>query len=279
MKIVTSVIPAAGFGTRFLPYTKVVPKELLPLIDKPVIHYVVDESVRSDVHSICIVSNERKRSISDYFSRDEKLESFLRAHDKMHRLDELNSLIDAIDLHFVDQDKPCGFADAVARCRTLIGDSYFGIMLPDDIICSQEPGLAQLIRVAREQSASVIAVQDVGKERIQNYGAVAIKRQVNDSLFEIASLHEKPRRGEEPSTLGVIGRYIMAPAIFESIDQCSFDTQEVMFTEAVNTMIDRGHPVYAYCIEGDRYDVGTPDGFAATVESFSRQCCGTHWRV
>ena len=271
MKIRIGVIPAAGLGTRFLPFTKSVPKELLPIMNKPSIQYIVEECHASGIDSLCLVISERKQALKQYLTHDPFLENHLIQHNKHHPLTELNELIDTMSFSYVLQDNPRGLGHAISMTRDHIGDQPFGVLLPDDIIASPTPALAQLIAVAQEFNATVIAVQEVPREQAASYGMVAIKRPLNDHVFEVSHLVEKPKPEDAPSNFAIIGRYILSPRIFEMLDKTNAGAGgEIQLTDALDLLARAGEPVLACKISGTRFDVGVPHGWIKAVEYYSQ---------
>jgi UTP--glucose-1-phosphate uridylyltransferase len=238
MLITKAIIPAAGRGLRFLPATKAIPKELLPLIDKPAIQYVVEEGISSGIKDFVFVTNKDKRAIVDHFSED-------------------------FPINFVDvrQSQRLGLGHAVWTARHAVGDSHIAIMLPDDIFMGVDPGIGQLIKVAIQEKCSVVAVQEVSRSEVGRYGIVDVKKQFSPNLFQLRDVIEKPAPDEAPSCLAIVGRYILAPTIFEALEQTgSGAIGEVQLTDGIQKMILGGEKVFAYKIKGTRYDAGTPFG-------------------
>lgn len=272
MKIRIGVIPAAGLGTRFLPFTKSVPKELLPIMNKPAIEYIIQEGRSSGLDSFCIITSDRKEALKHYLTHDASLEDFLARHGKDHALAELNKLINETTFSFVNQDNPRGLGHAISLARDIVGDNYFGVLLPDDIIAGPIPGLEQLIAVAQEFKATVIAVQEVPREQSSSYGMVAIKRTLKENVFEVDHLVEKPKPEDAPSNLAIIGRYILSPRIFEMLAKTDVGSGgEIQLTDAIDLLARAGEPVLACKISGTRFDVGTPNGWVKAIEYFARE--------
>lgn len=270
MKIRIGVIPAAGLGTRFLPFTKSVPKELLPIINKPSIQYIVEECHGSGINSVCIITSDRKNALKHYLTRDVALEEYLTYHKKHEALQELNTLIDATTFNYVMQDNPRGLGHAISLTRDQIGDNYFGVLLPDDLIANQTPALAQLIAVAEEFQATVIAVQEVPLEQSSSYGMVAIKQAINDHVFEVAHLVEKPKPEDAPSNFAIIGRYVLSPRIFEMLEKTKPGAGgEIQLTDALDLLARSGERVLACKVAGTRFDVGVPHGWLKAIEYYA----------
>jgi len=262
MKITKAIVPAAGHGTRFLPYTKAVPKEMVPLLNKPAIQYIVQEIANSGLNECIMITASHKQAIAKHFGKAPELEAFLKEKNKLNLLDELNALIRSVKIDYINQDEAKGLGHAVARARETIGNEFFGILLPDDIMISAEPGIKQLIDIAQKENASVIAVQEVSKESISSYGVIAFDKQLSNDLFQIKTVIEKPAAQNAPSNLAIIGRYILSPQIFKALDEVSPAANgEIQLTDGIARMIVDGQKVLAYKIQGTRHDVGTPVGW------------------
>lgn len=263
MKISKVIIPAAGLGTRFLPFTKAVPKELLPIINTPAIQYVVQEALDSKVSEILLITSKGKDALINYFDADQKLEESLYKKDRLNFIGHLNNIMKSAHFVAIRQGEPKGLGHAVAMARNLIDqDEYVGIMLPDDVIMGAEPALGQLIAHAQKHNASVIAVQRVPKSEISQYGCISIKQEIEPGLFEMASVVEKPKVEDAPSDLAIIGRYVLHPSLFPSIDAITpLAKDEIQLTDAMNDMVTKGHKIYAYEVKGTRYDLGRPMGW------------------
>lgn len=272
MQIRISVIPAAGLGTRFLPLTKSVPKELLPILNKPSIQYILDETHASGINELCIITSERKYALQHYLSHDLELEAQLARNNKLGALSEINALIDTTRFHYVVQHDPKGLGHAVSLAREIVNDNFFGVLLPDDIIASETPGLAQLIAVAQEHNATVVGVQEVPLSQTSSYGMIAIKNVINDHTFSVSHLVEKPKPEEAPSNLAIIGRYVLSPRIFEMLEKTQAGKGgEIQLTDALDLLARSGEPVLACRIAGNRFDVGVPQGWVKAVEYYARQ--------
>ncbi|MEX0671977.1 MAG: UTP--glucose-1-phosphate uridylyltransferase [Candidatus Babeliales bacterium] len=267
MDISKAIIPAAGLGTRLLPFTKSIPKEMMPLLTKPAIHYILEEGIKSGIKEYAIVTSAGKHSLQDYFDHDPALEHYLKTRNKMEAVAEIDRIIRAVSLMYVRQPEPLGVADAIWRARHMIGKEYFGVMFPDDIIIGKESGLDQLIRIARQEKGSVIAVQEVPMEYIGSYGVVEVKKNLTQNLFQISTLVEKPAVKDAPSNLAIVGRYVLSHKIFPAIEEISgyaLET-EIGLTDAIGAMIRSGEKVFAYKLHGRRYDIGTPLGWLKGV--------------
>lgn len=264
MNISTIVIPAAGFGTRFLPFTKTVPKELLPLINKPALQEVVEEGVRSGIHNFCIIISEEKRAIQNYFSHNKKLEAALSLTGKSALLDGINQLIDQCTFSYPLQHEMKGLGHAILMAQDYVNKDYFGVMLPDDIIVGEQPCMQQLIEVAQREQAAVIAVMEVPQEEICAYGSIKIGTTLRDDLVEVVDIIEKPTPEEAFSNLAIIGRYVLPTAIFDAIKAITPQSSgEIQLTDAITHLAQNGHKVLAYKIKGKRFDIGRPAGWLA----------------
>jgi UTP--glucose-1-phosphate uridylyltransferase len=262
MKIKKAVIPAAGLGTRFLPYTKSIPKEMLPILEKPSIQLILEEGLASDITDFIVIANDDKQALKNFLSHQPKLEDELAERDKLNLLDSLNTIIDAAQFEFVPQPKALGLGHAILQTKEAVGNEYFGIFLPDEIMIGDIPALAQLITVAQKYNASVIGVLEVPHEKVSSYGIIAIKEQLEDGIFDIAQLVEKPSVDQAPSNLAIVGRYILSPRIFSSLENTKPGAgNEIQLTDGIADMMRNGERVIAYVIKTSRYDVGNPLGW------------------
>ncbi len=266
MKARKAVFPAAGLGTRFLPATKAQPKEMLPLVDKPMIQYVVEEAVASGLSEIIIVTGRGKRAIEDHFDSAFELEYYLNDRGKTDELTQIKTISELASVSYVRQREPLGLGHAILCARSLVGDEPFAVFLGDDIIAAQVPCMRQLLDVSARQQAPVIAVQRVPQHQIHQYGVIKA-RQVESRVYEILDLVEKPKAKDAPSDLAIIGRYVLPPEIFEILAGTKPDARgEIQLTDALRTLRAR-RPMYAVEFEGRRYDTGDKLGFLkATVE-------------
>ena len=262
MQITKAVIPAAGFGTRFLPLTKVVPKEMLPLLNKPAIQNIIEEGIDSHITDFFIVTRDEKSEIANHFKKAPKLEKILQEKNKLHLLKSIDTVIKKAHVEYINQPEPLGLGHAILMARDAIGPHYFGVFLPDDIIIGHIPALAQLITVAQKYNASVIGVQEVPIERISCYGVVATKKEIEPGVFEITRLVEKPKQEDAPSNLAIVGRYILSPNIFDAIEATKNTTPgEIQLTDAIDYLLKKGEKILACTIKGTRYDLGMPLGW------------------
>jgi len=262
MKIEKAVIPAAGLGTRFLPYTKAIPKEMLPILEKPSIQLIVEEGLASFITNFIIIANNDKQAIAQHFSHQPKLEEDLASRGKATLLEHLNTIIDSCNFSFVPQPQALGLGHAVLQAKNAIGNEYFGIFLPDEIMIGPDPALAQLIRVAEKYNASVLGVLEVPKEKVSSYGIVGIKKQLEENVFDVKELIEKPSIDQAPSNLAIVGRYVLSPRIFASLENTKPGAgNEIQLTDGIADMLRNGERVLAYTLKTSRYDVGNPLGW------------------
>jgi len=261
--ITKAIIPAAGLGTRFLPITKAIPKEMLPLLNKPAIQYIIEEGLASGITNFSLVTSKDKQAIADYFDYSPELSLFLKERGKSDLLTGLDRIIRNANFTYVRQPEPLGLGHAVWMARHTIGKEYFGIFLPDDIMINKkDPGLLQLIKIARQEKGSVIAVQEVPAECVSSYGVIAIKKQITPNLFQVSHMVEKPAQKDAPSNLAIIGRYVLSHKIFDSLNEIStYAEGELQLTDGISHMMKNNEKVFAYKIQGTRYDIGTPMGW------------------
>ena len=261
-----AVFPAAGLGTRFLPATKAQPKEMLPLVDRPLIQYVVEEARDAGIERIVIVTGRGKNAIEDHFDTTPELEWLLQERGKDELLDETRKVSELMPVSYVRQKQALGLGHAVLQAKDLVGRQSFAVMLGDDIVDSDEPCIGQMIRLHERRGNPVIALQEVPKAETRHYGIVAGKRS-GDRVVEISDMVEKPSPDKAPSNLAIIGRYILPPEIFDILEETRSDVGgEIQLTSALHTLLSRG-PIDGYLFEGKRYDAGDKLGFLkATVE-------------
>ena len=258
------IIPAAGIGSRFLPITKSIPKEMLPLSNKPAIQYIVQEALDANIESMLIVLSPEKTVIIDYFSCNHHLDKVLKEQNKEEYTEGLNKILAKAQFQYFIQNQPKGLANALLHARAAIDeDEFFAVSLPDDIIFGTPPEIQNLKELAEREQATVIAVQEVPREQISSYGVVAIEKQLSDNAYQISSLVEKPPADEAPSNLAIVGRYIFSQKLFQYIEKTppSKTHGEVLLPETINLMIQNNEKVLAYKIQGTRYDIGTPEGW------------------
>ncbi len=284
MKVRKAVIPAAGMGTRFLPATKAQPKEMLALVDKPIIQYGVEEALAAGCDQVIIVTSRGKQSIEDHFDVSYELEKMLEARGKIDLLRLVHGISDMVHVAYVRQKETLGLGDAVLTARELVGDEPFAVLLPDDVVDAQIPCLKQMIEVFDETQSSVIATQIVEGEAISAYGVLDVKPtdgRFKGKLFEIQNMVEKPALKDAPSDLAIIGRYVLTPAVFETLSQTQKGSGgEVQLTDGIKLLLKKER-VYAYVFEGKRHDAGDKLGFLkATVElALKRKDLGEPFRL
>jgi UTP--glucose-1-phosphate uridylyltransferase len=268
MNIRKAIIPAAGLGTRFLPATKAMPKEMLPIVDKPTIQYIVEEAVESGIEDIIIVTGKGKRAIEDHFDHSFELEQNLLEKGKLDLLNEVRKSSKIADIHYIRQKEARGLGHAIWCARKFIGNEPFAVLLGDDIVQAEKPCLKQMIEQYEQCGASIIGVQQVPDEEVSRYGIVAGER-VQDRLYRVNHLVEKPKREEAPSNVAIMGRYILSPDIFDILEnQAPGAGGEIQLTDAI-AELNRSETVYAYDFEGTRYDVGEKLGFIKTTLEFA----------
>lgn len=266
-----AVFPAAGLGTRFLPATKAMPKEMLPIVDKPIIQYGVEEALRSGIQNIIMVTGRGKQAIEDHFDVSFELENLLETRCKKELLEIVRGISDMINVSYIRQKEALGLGHAVLRSMELVGDEPFAVVLADDVIDADPPCLRQLMNVHGFYGASVIAVMEVPRENISSYGCIAAEPVSHNGsvgrLYRITDLVEKPKPADAPSNLAIIGRYVLTPEIFHSLQTIDPGAGgEIQLTDALRHLL-RSRPIYAYRFEGTRYDAGDKLGFLkATVE-------------
>lgn len=262
MDVIKAVIPAAGLGTRFLPFTKAVPKEMLPLLNKPAIQYIIEEGLASEINDFIIVTSRDKQAIVNHFDPNLELELLLKERNKVDLLESLKRITRQTNFTYVRQSEPRGLGHAIWTARRTIGKEYFGIFLPDDIIISKNAALGQLIKVARQEKASVVAITEVPVEQVSSYGIIGIKKQITPNLFQVSQLVEKPDQKDAPSNLAIIGRYVLSHKIFSALEEIEADEhEELQLTDAISQMIHNNEKVFAVKVQGMRYDIGNPIGW------------------
>ncbi|WP_338553995.1 UTP--glucose-1-phosphate uridylyltransferase GalU [Paenibacillus sp. KS-LC4] len=267
MKVTKAIIPAAGLGTRFLPATKAMPKEMLPVLDKPTIQYIVEEAVKSGIEEIIIVTGKGKRSIEDHFDNAFELEANLLKNEKLHLLEKVQE-ISKVDIHYIRQKEPKGLGHAIWCARKFIGNEPFAVLLGDDIVKGDTPCTKQLIDAFEQTGKSVIGVQHVPDKETTRYGIID-PSEVNDRFIKVNNLVEKPKLGTAPSNFAIMGRYVLTPEVFNLIEQQEAGAgQEIQLTDALQKL-NQAQDVLAYLFEGRRYDVGEIPGFILTNVEFA----------
>ncbi|MBF8984843.1 UTP--glucose-1-phosphate uridylyltransferase GalU [Lutibacter sp. B2] len=266
MKVRKAIIPAAGLGTRFLPATKAQPKEMLPIVDKPTLQYIIEEAVASGIEEILIITGRNKKSIEDHFDKSIELELELEKKGKTEQLEEVRKISEMVNIHYIRQKEPKGLGHAIHCAKSFIGNEPFAVLLGDDIVDAQKPCLKQMIEVYNEYKTTVLGVQEVAIEDVSKYGIVDGKF-IEDGVYKVKNLVEKPKKEEAPSNVAILGRYIITPEIFEILENTTPGAGgEIQLTDGLKTLAER-QAMYAYVFEGKRYDVGNKLGFLqATVE-------------
>lgn len=266
MKVKKAIIPAAGLGTRFLPATKAQPKEMLPVVDKPTIQYIVEEAIASGIEEILIITGRNKKSIEDHFDKSIELELELERSGKAELLELVRDISDMVDIHYIRQKEPRGLGHAIHCAKTFVGNEPFAVLLGDDIVDSETPCLKQLIDCYSEYKTTILGVQTVANENVSKYGIVD-GIHIEDKVYKVKDLVEKPSVEEAPSNVAILGRYIITPEIFNILENTKPGKGgEIQLTDALKTLISK-EAMYAYNFEGKRYDVGDKLGFLqATIE-------------
>jgi UTP--glucose-1-phosphate uridylyltransferase len=279
-RVTKAVIPAAGLGTRFLPATNAQPKEMLPVVDKPAIQYVVEEAVRAGIDDILIITGRGKRTLEDHFDRNFELEYYLEQKGKIHDLVEIQALAEMADIHYVRQAEPLGLGHAVSVARKHVGANPFVVMLGDDIMDRRSTVLEEMIEIYQRYEQSVIALKTFPIEEISSYGCV-LAEEIADNVVKVLDIVEKPQPHEAPSNLAVMGRYVFTPEIFEALEQVKpGHGGEIQLTDAIATLL-RDQAVYGFVFDQGRYDIGKKlDYLRATVElAIDREDLGPEFRA
>lgn len=267
-KIRKAVIPCAGLGTRFLPVTKSLPKEMVTVYDKPAIQYIVEESIEAGINEILIVTSRGKESIEDYFDRSLELEHKLREKNKLDLLKEVERVSNLADVFFVRQKEPLGLGHAVLCAKSFVGNEPFAVFLPDDLIYARDPVILQLVDVYEKYQKGVLAVETVSEEAVSSYGIIKPKK-MSDSLFEVEDVVEKPKKEDAPSNLGIVGRYILPPQIFPALEKTKKGALgEIQLTDAIRSLSRDAH-FLAWKFKGKRYDVGNKLGYIQTSVEYA----------
>ena len=266
MKVRKAIIPAAGLGTRFLPATKAQPKEMLPIVDKPTIQYIIEEAVASGIEEILIITGRNKKCIEDHFDRSIELEMELEKAHKDELLEMVRSISNMVDIHYIRQKEPRGLGHAILCAKAFVGNEPFAVLLGDDVVDSEVPCLKQLMDCYKEYKTSILGVQHVDRSQVDKYGIVD-GIHIEDKVYKVKKLVEKPAVEESPSDIAILGRYIITPQIFDILQQTKPGKGgEIQLTDALQTLIEN-EAMYAYNFDGKRYDVGDKLGFLqATVE-------------
>jgi len=284
MRVRKAVFPAAGWGTRFLPATKAQPKEMLPLVDKPVIQYAVEEAVAAGIDQVIIVTSSQKRAIEDHFDLNFELEHMLEEKGDIERLRQVRHITDLAQIAYIRQKEQLGLGHAVLMAKDLIGHEPFAVILPDDVVIGDRPCIGQLIHAYQQHHGSVVAVMPVPDDETSRYGVIGGApvggSSDGDRTYQVNALVEKPAPGTAPSNLAVIGRYVLTPKIFDKLEQTQKGAGgEIQLTDAIQALMQE-QDVYGYAFEGDRYDAGTTMGWLkASVElALGRPDTGAEFR-
>lgn len=266
MRVKKAIIPAAGLGTRFLPATKAQPKEMLPIVDKPTIQYIIEEAIASGIEEILIITGRNKKCIEDHFDKSVELEMELEKSGKDELLELVRDISDMVDIHYIRQKEPKGLGHAIHCAKTFVGNEPFAVLLGDDVVDSKKPCLKQLMDCFDEYKTSILGVQTVPEEDVSKYGIVD-GLHIEDRVYKVKDLVEKPKQEEAPTNVAILGRYIITPQIFEILENTAPGKGgEIQLTDALKTLISQ-EAMYAYDFEGRRYDVGDKFGFLkATIE-------------
>lgn len=266
MKVRKAVIPAAGLGTRFLPATKAQPKEMLPIVDKPTLQYIIEEAIESGIEEILIITGRNKSSIENHFDKSVELELELEKSGKLDMLEEVRKISDMVNIHYIRQKEPKGLGHAIHCAKSFIGNEPFAVLLGDDIVHNGKPCLKQMIECYNKYKTTILGVQEVSDEDVSKYGIVDGK-QIEDRIYTVEDLVEKPSKEEAPSNIAILGRYVINPEIFQILEHTKPGKGgEIQLTDGLRELAKR-EAMYAYIFDGKRYDVGNKLGFLeATVE-------------
>ncbi|MGA2512013.1 MAG: UTP--glucose-1-phosphate uridylyltransferase GalU [Candidatus Limnocylindrales bacterium] len=282
MRVRKAVFPAAGWGTRFLPATKAQPKEMLPLVDKPVIQYAVEEAVEAGIEQVIIVTSSQKRAIEDHFDLSLELEQLLESRGEIEKLRQIRAISDLAQVSYVRQKEQLGLGHAVLVAKELVGHEPFAVILSDDVVIGERPCIGQLIHAYERTHSSIVAVMEVPPEDTSRYGVIAgeVAGPDDPRLYRLSGLVEKPEPGAAPSNLAIIGRYVLTPKIFEKLEQTQRGAGgEIQLTDAIEALMQE-QDVYGYAFDGVRYDAGTTMGWLkASVElALQREDIGGQFR-
>ena len=268
MTVKKAIIPAAGLGTRFLPATKSQPKEMLPIVDKPTLQYIIEEAIESGIEEILIITGRNKKSIEDHFDKSVELELELEQKGKTEMLEMVRNISNMVNIHYIRQKEPKGLGHAIHCAKSFIGNEPFAVLLGDDIVDSDTPCLKQLIGAYNEYKATILGVQEVEKEDTDKYGILSVKH-IEDRVYKVKDMVEKPSIDKAPSNIAILGRYIINPSIFEILEnQTPGKGGEIQLTDALKTLATQ-EAIYAYNFEGRRYDVGDKFGFLEATIDFA----------
>ncbi len=268
MQLRKAIIPAAGLGTRFLPATKAQPKEMLPIVDKPTLQYIIEEAVDSGIETILIITGRNKKSIEDHFDKSVELELELERKGKIDLLREIRKISNIVNIHYIRQKEPKGLGHAIYCAKNFIGNEPFAVLLGDNIVDSKTPCLRQLIEAYNEYQATILGIQTVAKEEVNKYGIVQ-GEYIKDKVYKVKDLVEKPSFEEAPSSIAILGRYIITPKIFDILEHTKPGKGgEIQLTDALKVMAKK-ETMYAYHFEGRLYDVGDKLGFLQATVDFA----------
>lgn len=267
-RVKKAIIPAAGLGTRFLPATKAQAKEMLPIVDKPTLQYIIEEAIASGIEEILIVTGRNKKCIEDHFDRSVELELELEKKGKSDMLEMVQDISNMVNIHYIRQKEPKGLGHAVHCAKSFIGNEPFAVLLGDDIVDAKTPCLKQMINAYDEYKTSILGVQQVDKDKVNKYGILDVKY-IEDRVYKVKDMVEKPAIEEAPSNIAILGRYIITPAIFDILEnQEPGKGGEIQLTDALQTLATK-EAIYAYNFEGRRYDVGDKLGFLEATVDFA----------
>lgn len=270
MKVRKAIIPAAGLGTRFLPATKAQPKEMLPIVDKPTIQYIIEEAIESGIEDIIIITGRNKRSIEDHFDKSLELEMELQKTGKEELLSLVKDISNLVDIHYIRQKEPLGLGHAIYCAKSFVGNEPFAVLLGDDVVVSETPCLKQMVDVYNEYKTTIIGVKSVAKEDVSKYGIVEAKL-IEDGISKVKSLVEKPDISKAPSNIAIMGRYILTPQIFSCLESLTPGAGgEVQLTDALRELLG-SEAIYAYDFIGKHYDVGNKIGYLQATVEFALQ--------
>ncbi|MDU4935135.1 MAG: UTP--glucose-1-phosphate uridylyltransferase GalU [Peptostreptococcaceae bacterium] len=268
MTVKKAIIPAAGLGTRFLPATKSQPKEMLPIVDKPTLQYIIEEAIESGIEEILIITGRNKKSIEDHFDKSVELELELEQKGKKEMLEMVRDISNMVNIHYIRQKEPKGLGHAIHCAKSFIGNEPFAVLLGDDIVDADTPCLKQLINTYDEYKTTILGVQEVAKEDTDKYGILDVKH-IEDRVYKVKDMVEKPSVESAPSNIAILGRYIINPSIFEILEnQEPGKGGEIQLTDALKTLSTQ-EAIYAYNFEGRRYDVGDKFGFLEATIDFA----------
>ena len=268
MTVKKAIIPAAGLGTRFLPATKSQPKEMLPIVDKPTLQYIIEEAIESGIEEILIITGRNKKSIEDHFDKSVELELELEQKGKLEMLEMVKGISNMVNIHYIRQKEPKGLGHAIHCAKSFTGNEPFAVLLGDDIVDCETPCLKQLINAYDEYKTSILGVQEVAKEDTNKYGILDVKH-IEDRVYKVKDMVEKPSVEEAPSNVAILGRYIITPEIFKILEnQEPGKGGEIQLTDALKTL-GKQEAIYAYNFEGRRYDVGDKLGFLEATIDFA----------